>query len=258
MSEDAPLSTVSSGSWRRWATPQQELRAQKGSSMFSLGTTSTTASSKRSRTSTSPAASQKTSKPSAGSDAQPTPAKSSGSGSTAEDGSSSLSSERKKRATAFSRLLKSAVEKRGVTTRQLSEQTGLSPHLINRYRSNRSSQLPLPKTAAKLADALMEPRLRSLASLTTLCEVCSTEFELQSKKRDSNRYCSTRCQRHARNARESEHANHRLSAENAILKQQRDTFTVAVREFCNSCALGTQVCPDATCPLAPVTHLPKE
>lgn len=237
-------------------TPRQEPPAAKESSMSLHGTTTSSASSKPSPSSSAPAPSTQTSPPSEPSKSRPAPDESSGSGSTDKAGRSRYSSEIIQRKIAFSRLLKQRMEALDVTSRQLSELTGVGVHSINRYRSSAGPQLPLPKTASLLADALMAPRLRSLASVTNQCEMCSVMFELQSKKRASNRFCSERCQRAARNRREERRTNTRLSADLTLLRKQRDEATKAISEFCSACAGAEMVCPDRECPIAPITPLP--
>lgn len=258
MSEVERSSTGSSESWKRSDTPRPELPEAKASSTSSHGTSTTSGSSKR-RVSLQGLGPSKTMSVKSGPYyVLPGPDESSGSGRSEQAGSASSTSEIEEKKIAFSRLLKQTMKTRGVTTRQLSLMTGVSEHSINRYRSTSNQQLPLPPTAAALADALLENRLRSLASVRKNCETCSVEFEAQSKKRDSNRFCSEKCQRAARARREHVATNQRLSAQVRLLESQRDEVTLAVREFCNSCALGTQVCPDSACPLACITHLPKE
>lgn len=223
--------------------------------MSSRSTATSIASSRPSPTWTAPPAPRLTSPSSAASTSPSTPDANSGSGNSDEDGSARLSSLIDQKKIAFSRLLKQAMETRGVTAPQLSTLTGVSVHSINRYRST-CPQLPRPATAAALADALMEPRLRSIASVSRICVTCSTVFELISKKRMSNRYCSQSCQRAARNENDQAKSNTRLSAERSRATAERDRLQLAIRAFCEACTLPSKVCPDAECPLASVTPLP--
>jgi len=184
------------------------------------------------------------------------PLQSYGSGSSEQAGKPKSGSGRNRQAMLFSRLLNRAMKAQKMTVPQLSKLTGLSTHTIARYRSNAGGRLPLPANAAAMAEALSEPRLRSLASVYLTCATCSQEFEATSKKRDSNKYCSEACQRAGRQRRLHVATTKTLSAEVKRVERQRDKLKLALRTFCNDCALGEQVCPDAQCPLAEVTHLP--
>lgn len=221
------------------------------------GTNTYTGTSKPSPSSSAPETSAPTSSKSGRYYSLPAEDENSGSGSSALDGGSRFRSDLRRRRILFSRLLNKTLQERGQTTLWLSEQTGVSTYSISNYRKQKNTQLPVPVNAAKIADVLMEPRLRSLASIRRNCEHCGETFEIQTRAK-GQRYCQTKCQSSARNRRSHERTTARLLAERNEARTTRDIFMSAVRDYCNNCTLQIKVCPDAECGLAHITHLPKE
>ena len=154
----------------------------------------------------------------------------------------------------WGRMLREAVERKGLNWHIVMRETGLS--LSNLYKMRQGDRLVTLEVAQQLADALDMPTL-SLAVLemrTKQCEVCHAWFVDRGRSHDA-RTCSTPCltarrQRDARRmtaeARERQHL---------VMKRRMERYTLAVMAFCRACE-PEGMCRNRSCELRDVSPLP--
>ncbi len=147
----------------------------------------------------------------------------------------------------FALELRTAMEKRDVTNRALSEAIGVSNAHIVRLRFGRS--LPFLASAIKLADALDWPQLVDIVrkARAIQCVVCS-RFVVTESTGSARRYCSPECRIVAVKSG-------RAGKPVTIVHAKLTMYAEAVDSFCLDCN-PTGLCHDGACPLRSESPLP--
>jgi hypothetical protein len=155
----------------------------------------------------------------------------------------------------FREEFKKALEVRKMNLTKLAEEVDMAYDSLKKYK--RGVHLPTMESAAKLADALKWPALSEAAKLQQTCEAedCERTFWVnnRAKRRFCTRACSTRTYR--LNVLRPD-GKKRVKSEYLRKTHQLALHEEAVRLFCISCVGSDYICPDAECPLRPVSPMP--
>ena len=158
----------------------------------------------------------------------------------------------------FGQLLRATLTARGVGEKRLVAVIGGSRSTLRQYLAGYN--LPRLGTAAKLAQALQEPRLLSICrqGRTRDCNTCGKPYV--DENGSPSRYCSERCTNAAKklrirpsNERDFELVVAERTAE--VFEAQLHGYHGAVANMCRSCE-PEGVCRTPDCPLRSVSPLP--
>lgn len=155
----------------------------------------------------------------------------------------------------FGAELARARKARGIGTRQIQDQVGVSRSTLRQYEAGYN--LPSLNVATELAEALCCPRLVELivAARTQRCPVCGGMFV---NRGTPQRYCSDRCHGVAQKKRVGVSTAHRADVAERNLAEALSTigdFRTAVASMCVECE-PEGFCRQPECPLRLVSPLP--
>jgi hypothetical protein len=222
--------------------------------MSSPGTNLSTTTSNASPTSPNQAPTKPRSKLSEPSEPLQVASKSFGYGNIVPDGKNVYASELKQKRIKFSSLLRREMKEQGKQSRFLSTELSVSPATVKSWRGGIA--LPTYENAVRLADAMNQPRLMEIARIDRDCLTCNETF-IVTGKTIGKAYCSRRCSNIAGWRRKANLGMRDLQLIITIETEQNDQRRTAIADFCDKCTLGA-LCPDASCPLRPVSPIPLE
>lgn len=159
--------------------------------------------------------------------------------------------------TTFSSELRRAMTRRGIGTKALARDTGITATTISAWRSGRWS--PRADKAALLAEALGWPGLSAalLAERTAACRLCDRSFLVTGWGGGGRqRYCSRTCQNRDKTRRMR--ASQRDYQAQTIVRLEGEVggYREALLAYCLDCTGGEGVCRDGDCAWRSRSQLP--
>jgi transcriptional regulator with XRE-family HTH domain len=145
----------------------------------------------------------------------------------------------------FKNMYRAEIRRTQLTTKQITNATGLGRSTIKRYNTGQS--VPTPENAARLAEAFNSDNIVIASHMERECISCHKRFTYS--HRGSGKYCSPRCRNYFN--KDAQKKNEFIRRGNEL-----EIYHAAVDAFCRECVLAEMVCRDAECPLRPVSPIP--
>jgi transcriptional regulator with XRE-family HTH domain len=158
----------------------------------------------------------------------------------------------------FALALRETMTRRGTTPAQVCRAVGIAGSTLHHLLQG--DRTPRIDTATLLADHLDSQQLLALAikARSGVCIVCEAPFVRGDTARNDRAYCGSRCAKASHSRRQRDATRARTLTDTRMTRQRLADHQEAVGMYCrNVCGPEGLRCPDASCPLALVTPLPK-
>jgi transcriptional regulator with XRE-family HTH domain len=159
---------------------------------------------------------------------------------------------------AFAQTLRETMTRRGTNTARVCRAIGIADSTLHHLLQG--DRTPRIDTATLLADHLDHQHLLTLAikARSGVCVVCEAPFIRGDTARNDRSYCGPRCAKAGHSRRQRDATRVRTLTDTRMTRQRLADHQEAVGMYCRTiCGPEGLRCPDASCPLASVTPLPK-